>query len=104
MKKNRAATKLTVLCQPGDVSTLEAILFAETQTLGIRRWTADRSKLPRSAVERATPWGPVKGKQVDLPDGSQRFFPEYEDCRRLAEAHKIPLQQVLDVAKRAGID
>ncbi len=104
MKKNRPAVKLTVLCQPTDVGHMEAILFQEAQTLGIRRWTADRSKLKRTEDERATPWGLVKGKRVELPDGAQRFFPEYEDCRRLAQSHNIPLQQVLDVAKQPEID
>jgi uncharacterized protein (TIGR00299 family) protein len=104
MKKNRPATKLTVLCEPADVTCMESILFRETQTLGIRRWTADRSILKRTVAERATPWGLVKGKQVELPEGGSQFFPEYEDCRRLAEEHGVPLQRVLDVAKRAGND
>jgi uncharacterized protein (TIGR00299 family) protein len=104
MKKNRPATKLTVICVPADTAGMEQVLFAETQTLGVRRWIANRSKLKRSAGQRATPWGMIKGKCVEMPDGSERFFPEYEDCRRLAEAHKIPLQDVVDVAKRAGID
>jgi uncharacterized protein (DUF111 family) len=103
MKKNRPATKLTVLCRPADIDAVESILFAETPTLGVRRWLADRSKLTRRIVECETPWGRVKGKQVEMPDGSQRVFPEYEDCRRVAAAHKIALQQVLDVVKRAAI-
>jgi uncharacterized protein (DUF111 family) len=74
-------------------------VFAETQTLGIRRWVADRSKLRRMSSERMTRWGAVQGKRVELPDGTVRFFPEYEDCRRLAQAHKIPLQQVMDAAR-----
>jgi uncharacterized protein (TIGR00299 family) protein len=104
MKKNRPATKLTVICHLEDATQLESVLFDETQTLGIRRWTADRAKLKRAPGQRATPWGMIKGKCVEMPDGNERFFPEYEDCRRVAEAHKIPLQQVMDVAKRASID
>jgi uncharacterized protein (TIGR00299 family) protein len=104
MKKNRSATKLTVLGQPADGARLEAIIFAETRTLGIRRWSADRSKLRRTPAERTTPWGTVRGKRAVLPDGSTRFFPEYEDCRRLAQAHKIPLQQVMDAARIASAE
>jgi uncharacterized protein (TIGR00299 family) protein len=104
MKKNRPATKLTVLAQSADVGTMEAIIFAETHTLGIRRWAADRSKLRRTPAECATPWGPVQGKRVEMPDGSVRFFPEYEDCRRLAQTHKIPLQQVMDAARNSPGD
>ena len=38
MKKNRPATKISVLCQAGDIARLEKVLFRETATLGIRRW------------------------------------------------------------------
>ncbi|MCA9168474.1 MAG: nickel pincer cofactor biosynthesis protein LarC [Planctomycetales bacterium] len=102
MKKNRPASTLTVICRPGDTESLESIIFRETQTLGVRRWRADRNILARADEERATPWGPVKGKRTTLPDGSTAFFPEYEDCRRLAEQHDIPLQFVLDTAKQGS--
>jgi uncharacterized protein (TIGR00299 family) protein len=100
MKKNRPATKLTVLCLVQDLERIEGRIFAETSTLGIRRWRADRHKLERTVAEESTPWGSVKGKRVVLPTGESRFFPEYEDCRRLANEHRIPLQSVLDAAKR----
>ncbi len=104
MKKNRPGVKLTVLCDEAMVADLEAILFRETATLGVRRWTAQRHLLHRQAQERATPWGPVKGKWIRFPDGRQYFAPEYEDCRRVARQHKIALQSVLDVAGREGGD
>lgn len=102
MKKNRPATKLTVLCENRQADALETLLFQETHTLGVRRWLAARRKLHRLAESVASPWGPVAGHRVTLPDGSRLFFPEYEDCRRLAERHRIPLQSVLDGARRAG--
>jgi uncharacterized protein (TIGR00299 family) protein len=104
MKKNRPATKLTIICPPAEAARMESIVFRETQTLGIRRWAADRSILKRAVAERGTPWGVVKGKQVELPDGTVQFAPEYEDCRRLAETHGVPLQRVLDTARRAAND
>ena len=36
MKKNRPGVTLTVLCHAGDVERLEAIIFRETTTLGVR--------------------------------------------------------------------
>ena len=101
MKKNRPASVLTILCRPTDADRLETILFRETQTLGVRRWQAVRNKLVRADEQRQTPWGVVNGKRVTLPDGTAAFFPEYEDCRRLAEQHNLPLQFVLDKAKQA---
>ena len=42
MKKNRPGVKLTVLCRPADAAAVEDVLFSETTTLGVRRWTAAR--------------------------------------------------------------
>ena len=103
MKKNRPGTKLTVLCPEAAVIGLETILFRETATLGVRRWTAQRHTLQRLSQEVATPWGPVRGKLISLPDGARYFAPEYDDCRRVAQEHQIALQTVLDVAGRAGM-
>ncbi len=71
MKKNRPATKLTVLCEAASRGQLESILFEETGTLGIRRTIADRSTLPREAHEVRTEWGSVTGKLATLPSGAR---------------------------------
>jgi uncharacterized protein (TIGR00299 family) protein len=101
MKKNRPAVKLSLLAAGPDVERLEAIVFRETGTLGVRRWLASRHKLERQAVEVATAWGPVLGKLSRLADGSTRFAPEYEACRQVADQHKVPLRDVYDAARRA---
>lgn len=101
MKKNRPAVKITVLCQPGDAAAMEDILFAETTTLGVRRWTASRHVLRRQPHSVTTPWGPIEGKIRWLRDASPRFAPEFEACRRVAAAHQIPLQEVYEAAQKA---
>jgi uncharacterized protein (TIGR00299 family) protein len=101
MKKNRPGILLSVLCQPADAPRLEIILFSETTTLGVRRSTVDRCKLPRQPHPVNTPWGPIDGILVTLPCGGQRFSPEYESCRAIAERHNIALQSVFDVADQA---
>ncbi len=100
MKKNRPATKLTVLCSAADRSTLETLLFQETCTLGIRRWTAQRSKLPRKLISVETPWGRIDGKRIELPGGSIRFSPEYEDCARLAVEHHVAVREIMETARK----
>lgn len=101
MKKNRPGVMVSVLCHGQDAPTLEEILFRETTTLGVRRSSASRHVLPRRCVEVETPWGKVAGKIAQLPDGSNRFSPEYEACRRVAEANKLPLQTVYDAVRKA---
>ncbi len=98
MKKNRPATLLRVLCCPDDVPTMTAILFAETTTLGIREQTVIRHALPRVIEHVDTPYGPVHVKVAELPDGTTKRAPEYEDCRRLAEEHGVPLREVYRAA------
>jgi len=98
MKKNRPATLLRVLCSPDDVQAMTAILFTETTTLGVREQTVARHALPRVIEHVDTPYGPVHVKVAELPDGTTKRAPEYEDCRRLAEQHGVPLREVYRAA------
>jgi len=101
MKKNRPAVMVSVICRADDVSQLEAILFRETTTLGVRRWPASRHTLPREACQVETPWGPIAGKLATGPGGKVRFSPEYDACRRIAVEHRVPLADVYDAARLA---
>ena len=100
MKKNRPAVKVTILCEPSRQSELESIVFQETGTLGIRRWTTDRTVLPRETFEVETKWGAIRGKLVTLGDGAKRFVPEYDACRDVAQKHDVPLREVMETASR----
>jgi uncharacterized protein (TIGR00299 family) protein len=101
MKKNRPGVTLTVLCRSAEVETMESILFAETTTLGVRRWPAQRHVLERRAHRVQTPWGPVEGK-LGWQDGeAPRFSPEFESCRTIATQHRVPLRVVYEAAQKA---
>ena len=100
MKKNRPATKLTVLCSTDAKPRMEAILFRETTTLGVRSWSAHRSVLLREAEEVQTKWGVVAGKRVTNPDGSVRFSPEFDACAAVAQQANVPLQTVMQEASQ----
>ncbi|MCS7167865.1 MAG: nickel pincer cofactor biosynthesis protein LarC [Gemmatales bacterium] len=95
MKKNRPGVLITVLAEPTNVGKLENILFRETRTLGVRHYSCQRHKYPRDNIEVSTPWGPVRGKLVHVPQGPPRFSPEYEDCARLARQTGRPLVEIL---------
>jgi uncharacterized protein (TIGR00299 family) protein len=99
MKKNRPAVLLSVLCRPELDETVMHILFEETTTLGVRRQTVERICLPRSFEKVETPFGPIHIK-VARWDGIEHRMPEYEDCRKAAEAHKVPLAVVMQAAKQ----
>ncbi|MFO1491247.1 MAG: LarC family nickel insertion protein [Kiritimatiellia bacterium] len=96
MKKGRPGVIVQVLCRPEHAGVLEALLFRETSTLGVRRWTVQRDALPRRIETLDTPFGPVRFKLASLPDGTVRIAPEFEDCRAAATAAGLPLRQVMD--------
>ena len=81
MKKSRAAMVLSVITRPELLDELAGILFAETSTLGIRIFQAERRVLARDIAEVETCYGKVRVKYAET--GS--FAPEYEDCRIAAK-------------------
>ena len=104
MKKNRPGVTLTVLCHSESVAEAEQIMFEQTTTLGIRKWTAQRNILQRQPHTVKTTWGPLLGKVATLPSGDQRFSPEYESAREISDREGISLQQVLTAAITAYLD
>jgi pyridinium-3,5-bisthiocarboxylic acid mononucleotide nickel chelatase len=101
MKKNRPATLLTVLCKPEDAGKLTHLIFTETTTLGVRRRDEMRQTLARRWVNVGTQWGEVRIKIASMNGTVTNFAPEYEDCRRIAAEHHVPLKQVILEAARA---
>ena len=98
MKKGRSGTLLTVLCRPQDATALSDYLFRETSTLGVRRREERRTVLDRRHDEVTTPYGVIRVK-LGLRNGEpMNIAPEFEDCRSAAEAHQVPVKQVIQAA------
>jgi uncharacterized protein (TIGR00299 family) protein len=96
MKKNRPGTLLRVIAKPEDRETLAALIMAETSTLGLRLYGAERRVQKRKIVSVKTPHGEVR---VKVTEGG--YAPEYEDCRRIAREKSVPLRQILSEASFA---
>jgi pyridinium-3,5-bisthiocarboxylic acid mononucleotide nickel chelatase len=101
MKKSRPGALLTVLAKTEDVNRLTRLIFAETTTLGVRRREEQRQTLARRWESVDTAWGRVRIKIASMNGSISNYAPEYEDCRALAEAHHVPLKQVIQEAVRA---
>lgn len=101
MKKGRLGTLLTVLAKPENGAELEALLFRETTTIGIRRRIEERSILDRSFETVETVFGKIRVKIASANGELRNAMPEYEDCRRAAREHAAPLKLVIDSALAA---
>ena len=95
MKKNRPGILLKVIARETDKTRLIETIFNETTSLGVRVHTVDRYILSRKTNVIKTPWGKVRVKIIDQPDGRSVTFPEFEDCKKIAQAKNIPLKQIL---------
>ena len=101
MKKGRTGVQLNVLCHPDRVPTMRDLLFRETTTIGMHWRIENKISLEREFQEVQTEWGPVRVKIARWPSGEiANAAPEYEDCKRIAIAHSVPLKQVTQQAAR----
>ena len=102
MKKGRPGFHVTVLCDPGEEHRLAGILLHETPTLGVRMRVDRRVEWDRDVIAVPTPWGPVRVKRAkDTRGRVLRAQPEFDDCRRLADAGGVTPDAVRRAAQAA---
>lgn len=94
MKKGRSAWQLTALAAPERGEALRRVWWHHSTTIGLREQLQQRWCLPRRQIGIDTPLGPVRLKQVRLPDGRWRSKPEHDDLVSLARRHGLPLAEV----------
>jgi hypothetical protein len=96
MKKSRPAIKLSVLCHENNEKELAEAIFKETTTLGIRKLKIERESLSRKFEKIQTKYGKVRIKISELNGEVLNKSPEYEDCKKLAIEHKIPIKEIYE--------
>ena len=96
MKKNRPGFLVRVLAKPADKELLARILFAESTAIGVRMSEWDRLVLERTNKRLKSSLGSVSIKLIRSPEGSVECAPEYDDCKRLAKKHGLPLRAVVE--------
>jgi uncharacterized protein (TIGR00299 family) protein len=102
MKKGRAGVQITVLCRPDLVPALQELIFRETTTIGMRWRLENKVALAREFVEVKIHLGKVRIKVARFNSGKiANAAPEYEDCRKIATEHSVPLKQVMEEAMQA---
>ena len=93
---------MSILCQLAHEKKLAGILFEEGLTLGIRRQLIDRFSLPREIKIVKTKFGDVRVKVARYEGEIIRAVPEYDDCKKIATEKNMPIQTVMNYAKKAS--
>jgi hypothetical protein len=96
MKKNRPAVKLTVICSQEKLGAIEHIILSETSTIGIRKYKTERICMDRKIITVNTPYGLARVKVSSLGD-IEKYAPEYEDCKKLAQIAHLPLKDIYEM-------
>ncbi len=91
MKKNRPATKLSVIVEDKNKNAVIEIILKETTSFGLRVYPIDRTVLERKIVEEDTAYGKIRFKYGYLNGKCIKKTPEYEDLKAIAEKENISL-------------
>lgn len=103
MKKNRPGFRLTLLAETEKLEELARLVVTESTAIGVRYYPVQRLILEREIVSRATSLGEVRVKVAREGGRTLRVTPEFDDCRRLALEHGMPLMEVYRrVEREAG--
>jgi pyridinium-3,5-bisthiocarboxylic acid mononucleotide nickel chelatase len=101
MKKGRPGVLLQVLAYPTSLDEMLAIIFTESTTIGARSYPVIKHMLQRESQLVETPYGAVQVKIARLGERIVTVAPEFEDCRRLADQHQVPVKEIHALALSA---
>ncbi|HEY1952930.1 MAG TPA: nickel insertion protein, partial [Gemmatimonadaceae bacterium] len=94
MKKGRLGTRVEALVQTSDLARIEAKIFLQFTTLGVKTFDVVRNALERESRLVRYDGRDIRVKVATLPDGTRRAKPEFDDLRRVAEETSRPLADV----------
>jgi len=102
MKKSRPAVTLSVLLKASQQAAVTQIVFTETSTIGVRSYPVNRTVAERETFAVDTLWGQIRVKVSRINGRVCCVSPEYEDCRRAADEHNIPLKVIQQETLKAS--
>jgi uncharacterized protein (TIGR00299 family) protein len=104
MKKNRLATKLTILTSIDRMEDLIKAVFSETSSIGIRYFPVGRRILERR-LKMVTVLGQEIAVKVAMLQGdSMNIQPEFSDCLKASEKTGVPVKEIIALAASAYRD
>lgn len=100
MKKSRPAVTVSVLCDASRQKLIEEVFWLNSSTFGLRSYKVAKSMLYRETVKVKTRYGEITVKNGCLNGRVIKSKPEYEDCKRLAKANGISIQDIYESIRR----
>jgi uncharacterized protein (TIGR00299 family) protein len=102
MKKNRPATKVSLLCAVADEQRFIELLYRETSTIGVRIQRVERNSLKREFDSIETKFGQISVKTAFIGDEPVTSRPEFEDVKAVAAASGVSVKSVLETVQNHG--
>ncbi len=93
MKKGRPGYRLTCLCRENDRDRLAKLILANTSTIGLRMWKAERFEMTSHIETCRTEYGDIRIK-VSKGYGITKWKPEHDDLIKAARAHGVSVKEV----------
>jgi uncharacterized protein (TIGR00299 family) protein len=101
MKKERRGVTLVVLCTPENRHPIVTRIFELTTTFGMRIYLVPREKLTRKFKRVKTKHGKGRIKLGFLGKKLTTIAPEFEEYKRIAKKHAIPIKKAYREILRA---
>ncbi len=97
-KKNRLATKLTILAELSKIDALIRAIFLETSTIGVRYFPVHRRVLERKMRKVQVLGIEIPVKVARLGDDEINIQPEFSACQKAAKKTNRPLREIMQLA------
>ncbi|MGB6370449.1 MAG: nickel pincer cofactor biosynthesis protein LarC, partial [Atribacterota bacterium] len=104
MKKNRPAHILSIIVYEQNLKEILEVLFSESTTLGVRLREIKRLRLVQQNFITETKYGKIRVKAGIFKGEIKNIAPEYEDCKKMAKQHKVPLKEIYEEVKKVAYD
>jgi uncharacterized protein (DUF111 family) len=101
MKKNRPATKLSILCKSDEKEKFLELIFKETTTLGVRVSFVERNCLPREIVRVETEFGAIDVKIAKSGEKIMNAKPEFEQVKEIADRAGVSVRRIVEEIERS---
>lgn len=98
MKKNRPATKLTILAELAKIEPLIRAIFRETSTIGLRYFPVERRVLERRERMVKVLGSDIPMKVAYLEKNEVNIRPEFSFCQKVAKKNSRPLREIIRLA------